>query len=56
MPENKLLLPLPEIKLIYTIFDASCLTDISTNLRRQQTDDTGIGQLNGYIVIEFFTL
>ena len=56
MPENKLLLPLPEIKLIYTIFDASWLVGISTNLRKQQSDDKGIGQLNEYIVVEFFTL
>ena len=45
-----------EIKLIYTILDASCLIGISTNLRKQQSDDKGIGQLNGYIVVEFFTL
>ena len=45
-----------EIKLIYTILDASCLIGISTNLRKQQSDDKGIGQLKGYIVVEFFTL
>jgi len=45
-----------EIKLIYTILDASCLIGISTNLRKQQSDDKDIRQLNGYIVVEFFTL
>jgi hypothetical protein len=45
-----------EIKLIYTSLDASCPVGISTNLTKQQSDDKGIGQLNVYIAVEFFTL